>query len=438
MMKIETNNKMKDWKKFKQNRLASRSVYVLIFIVLISLLAPIIANQKPLYIKYKGQLFFPAFSQKNSYEITDPTTGIVERLQLDICDWKHLKYDRVIFPPIPYSPGVEDYQNANYKGPFDEQEYKDNSDTIVPIPMKYHHFLGTNKRGEDVLSSIIHGAKTALMTGIFSMLIASFLGLFLGCISGYFGDRNLKSSRGSVIALTIGVFLAFYYSVSVRFYTLEDALATSPVLFLYEVFLSLILFFAICYLFHFIGSKLSINKFLKKSVEIPIDTIITKAIEILVSLPQIILIITIAAIAKRSMVNVVLIIGFTSWTGIARLTRAEFLRIREFEYIAAAKSLGYSQFRVIFRHAMPNAIGPAMVAISFGIAGAILIESSLSFLYIGVPMDTVSWGRLLAEGREQFSAWWLVVFPGICIFVTVTIYNLIGEGLRDAFDPKTR
>ena len=138
------------------------------------------------------------------------------------------------------------------------------------------------------------------------------------------------------------------------------------------------------------------------------------------------------------MVNLMIIIGLTAWTGIARLTRAEFLRISTMEYIQAAKSLGISEFRIIFKHALPNALAPALVAIAFGVASAILIESSLSFLGIGVPPSTVTWGSLLNLGREQFTAWWLLVFPGLAIFITVTVYNLLGEGLRDAFDPKLK
>ena len=138
------------------------------------------------------------------------------------------------------------------------------------------------------------------------------------------------------------------------------------------------------------------------------------------------------------MVNLMIIIGLTAWTGIARLTRAEFLRVSTMEYIQAAKSLGISEFRIIFKHALPNALAPALVAIAFGVASAILIESSLSFLGIGVPPSTVTWGSLLNLGREQFTAWWLLVFPGLAIFITVTVYNLLGEGLRDAFDPKLK
>jgi peptide/nickel transport system permease protein len=426
------------WKQFKKNKPAYISIYILITLIIIAILSPILSNQQPLYIKYKGQTLFPALSLKNTYEITDPTTGTTERLQSDITDWKHLKYESALFPPIAYSPGQMDYQNTGYKSPTDPQEFLDTNGNIIKMPLKFRHWLGTNKKGEDIAAGIIHGIKISLSIGILSMLIASLLGLFLGSIAGYFGDKQLQTTRGRFWTVIIGIIIAFHYAFLLRFYTLEDALATSPGSFFLQVMLSLIIFTITIILFQKAGKYIGKLPFLTTKVNIPIDTIISKTMEILVSLPQIILIITIAAIAKRSLVNVMLIIGLTSWTTIARLTRAEFMRIKQLDYIHAAKALGFSHFRIILRHVLANALAPALVAIAFGIAGAILIESSLSFLNIGVPLETVSWGRLLAEGREQFSAWWLVVFPGIAIFITVTIYNLIGEGLRDAFDPKGR
>lgn len=331
-----------------------------------------------------------------------------------------------------------DYQNTGYKSPSDPQEFLDTNNNIIKTPVKFRHWLGTNKKGEDIAAGIIHGIKISLSIGILSMLIASLLGLFLGSIAGYFGDKQLQTTRGSFWTFLLGIIIAFYYAFLLRFYTLEDALATSPATFFLQLILSILTFIIVTIIFYYLGKQIGKLPFLTTKVHIPIDTIISKTMEILVSLPQIILIITIAAIAKRSLVNVMLIIGLTSWTTIARLTRAEFLRIKQLDYIQAAKALGFTHFRIILRHVLTNAIAPALVAIAFGIAGAILIESSLSFLNIGVPLETVSWGRLLAEGREQFSAWWLVIFPGIAIFITVTIYNLIGEGLRDAFDPKGR
>jgi peptide/nickel transport system permease protein len=172
---------------------------------------------------------------------------------------------------------------------------------------------------------------------------------------------------------------------------------------------------------------------------VPLDSIISRSIEILNSLPVLILILSLSTLIKEaSFVYLMIIIGLVSWTGIARFTRAEFLRIRQMDYIESAKAMGFKEKRIIFRHALINGIAPAMVSIAFGIAGAILIESSLSFLGVGVPRDVITWGKLLSEGKENFHAWWLVIFPGIFIFITVTAYNLIGEGLRDAMDPKLK
>ena len=133
-----------------------------------------------------------------------------------------------------------------------------------------------------------------------------------------------------------------------------------------------------------------------------------------------------------------IIIGITSWTGIARFTRAEFLRIRSLEFVQAAESLGFSSLRTIFKHALPNALAPVFVSIAFGIASAILIESGLSFLGIGVPDDIVTWGSLLNTGRQNLEAWWLIIYPGIAIFLTITIYNMIAEASRDALDPRLK
>jgi len=190
-------------------------------------------------------------------------------------------------------------------------------------------------------------------------------------------------------------------------------------------------------LFNLIGKYIRLRGFLGVMVPLKIDSYVSRCIEVLNSLPTLLLIITIAAILEeRSLFVLMIIIGATSWTGIARFTRAEFLKLRELEYIQAAQVLGYSNFRIIFKHALPNGLAPVFVSIAFGVASAILVESSLSFLGIGVPEDIVTWGSLLSLGKEEFDAWWLVIFPGFAIFITITVYNLIGDSLRDALDPK--
>ncbi len=182
--------------------------------------------------------------------------------------------------------------------------------------------------------------------------------------------------------------------------------------------------FVVVYLFRFL-SKFITLKSLNKEMYIPIDTFVSRGIELLNSIPRLLLIITITAVVERSIWIVMIIIGITGWTGIARFTRAEFLRIRSLEFVQAAQSLGFSNLRTIFRHALPNALAPVFVSIAFGIASAILIESGLSFLGIGVPDDIVTWGSLLNLGRQNLEAWWLIIYPGMAIFLTITIYNMI-------------
>ncbi len=166
-----------------------------------------------------------------------------------------------------------------------------------------------------------------------------------------------------------------------------------------------------------------------------IDGVISRFIEVMICFPSFFLILTLAAvIEQRSIFHVMVIIGVTSWTGVARLIRAEFLKHRELEYTQAAVALGIPTRRIIFRHILPNAIAPVLVSATFGVASAILIESSLSFLGIGDP-SVASWGETLNTGRLEGKPW-LIFTPGLAIFFVVTVFNLVGEGLRDALDPK--
>lgn len=166
------------------------------------------------------------------------------------------------------------------------------------------------------------------------------------------------------------------------------------------------------------------------------DLALSRVLEVMLGIPTFFLIITVAAVFKPSIYVIMVILGLTGWVGIARLIRSEFLRVRAMDYVAAAQSLGASDARIMLRHVLPNAIAPVLVAMSFGVASAILTESGLSFLGIGVPAHIVTWGSILAVAQSNTTAWWLAVFPGAAIFVTVTAYNLLGDGLRDALDPR--
>ncbi len=168
-----------------------------------------------------------------------------------------------------------------------------------------------------------------------------------------------------------------------------------------------------------------------------VDALLMRFVDIMLAFPTFFLILAVIAILEPRISTIMIIIGLTSWMDVARLVRAEFLTLKERDFIAAAKALGATDRRLIFRHIIPNALSPVFVAATFGIAGAILIESGLSFLGLGVQPPDPSWGNILTSGKDNITvAWWLSLFPGIAILVTVLSYNLVGEGLRDALDPR--
>ncbi|MBI3267584.1 MAG: ABC transporter permease [Planctomycetes bacterium] len=169
-----------------------------------------------------------------------------------------------------------------------------------------------------------------------------------------------------------------------------------------------------------------------------VDLIVSRIIEVFLCFPTFFLLITIVAFLPRNIFLIMIVIGLTGWPHIARLIRGEFLKVRKQDYVAAARALGVSDFRIMFRHILPNAVAPALVAATFGIAGAILAESSLTFLGFGVDPSTPTWGEALHEAWENYRYWWLAIYPGLAIFLTVTAYNLVGEGLRDAIDPRLK
>jgi peptide/nickel transport system permease protein len=430
------------WKQFKKNKAAMVSLYILLFLIFTAISAHFVANDQPLYAKYRGNAYYPAFQTYFNATITDstinPLTGNWEKLQFDITDWKQLELESVIWAPIPYSPEKPDRYNREYVAPTDVQYYKNPAGQLVQSPKKFRHHLGTDAIGRDVAAGLIHGTKVSLLVGILSMGIAASIGIILGALAGFYGDKNLIATRFRYYMTILGVFMGFFYAFIARNTTLTESFNDGMGAGIISLITSILVFFVVVFIFNSIG-RLHLPGFMNKKITVPIDSIVSRGIEILNSMPNLLLIITISAIMKeRSLVILMVIIGITSWTGIARFTRAEFLKIRELEFLQAAKALGYSDRRTMLKHALPNGLAPVFVSIAFGIASAILVESGLSFLGIGVPDESVTWGSLLSLGRQEFEAWWLVMFPGIAIFITITVYNLIGEGLRDALDPKLK
>lgn len=312
------------WRRFRRSRLATAALLYVIGMAVFALLAPLVANRKPLVQRTADGLRFPAFAD---YVVGDP-------------DMDSPVAGKTIVPaPVPFSPNtIELAQRLQ--------------------PPGRGHLLGTDDLGRYVLARMIHGARVSLTVGFIATLIALVIGSLLGALAGYYG-----------------------------------------------------------------GSA---------------DWIVSRVIEIVLCFPFLFLVLGIVALFKPSIYTLVIALGLTSWTSEARFVRGEFLRIRDLEYAQAARASGARDVRIIFRHLLPNALAPVLVSASFGVAVAILTESALSFLGLGVPLPTASWGSMLSQAYEHIEyAWWLILFPGLAIFSTVAAFNLIGERFREALDPRS-
>ncbi len=239
--------------------------------------------------------------------------------------------------------------------PYDPDAIDVKAILLSPSPS---HWMGTDALGRDVFSRMLFGARISLLVGLVAVGIATFIGIILGAIAGYY--------RGWV------------------------------------------------------------------------DVVIMRTVDVMLSIPTFFLILAVIAFLTPSIWNIMIIIGLTSWMGVTRLVRAEFLSLRNREFVMASETLGASDNRLIFNHLLPNSMTPVIVSSVLGVASAVLIESGLSFLGLGVQAPQASWGNILTDGKEYIQfAWWLSLFPGLAILITVLGYNLFGEGLRDVYDPRS-
>lgn len=406
----------------------------LIILLLIALLAQLIATDQPLYIQYKGKTWFPAFSSliypERTDSVFDTKTGAKEVLQFDITEWKELETESVLWAPIPWSPAKPDRLNRDYTGPFDEQIMKSDDAKIVTSTFRFRHHFGTDQLGNDLMSGIIHGCQTSLKIGLLSACIAAFFGIFLGAFSGYYGNEGLRISRVQYILGWIGFLLGIFWGFISRSNALHDAFQMGFWISTFQVLLSCCLPIFGMIAFAFVGKIIS-SIFKGKNIAVPLDGIIQRFTELFSSVPKILVILTLAAVFREKSVGLVIgIIGLSSWPSVCRFTRGEMLRIRSLNYIEAARSIGMSDFRIIFKHAIPNAFSPIFTQLTFIVSASILAESSLSFLGIGVPDNVVTWGSILSAGRQQFDAWWMVLFPGLAIFFSVMIFQALGNRIQ--------
>ena len=296
----------------------------------------------------------------------------------------------------------------------------------VEIPAMGIYLFGTDDLGRDVFARMLQGAWVSLTVGFVAVGISVLIGIFMGGIAGYFGERQIRIEHLTATGLLI----------------IGSGLLITDI-YLWGIVTGLV---GLLWLFYIIVTKSKSNPrrspggagLLQKNA-LSVDTLIMRFVDIMLCFPSFILILTVIAILPPSIYNIMIVIGLTSWMVSARLVRAEFLSLREQDFVAAARALGVGNFRIIFRHMMPNAMGPVLVSATIGIAYAILAEAALSFLGFGVPPPHATWGNILADGRRFiFDAPWLTFIPGIAILIVVLAFNLFGEGLRDVMNPRLR
>lgn len=411
------------WKKFRRDRLAVAALIWVIILLLTGLLAPFLANDLPLTCVKNGERYFPAFQPKKQ-------TEAFGNLAFNRVQWEREEIESVVWPLVPYKVG--NINGHRLFSPFSVQKPRNQAN---PLTGKWHHQLGTDARGRDILAILIHGTRISLSVGILAVGIAAIIGIFLGAIAGYWGDRRLKVSRGIFLLSLPGVFLGWFYGFRVRQFSMEDAAATGIGDWLLSLLTGMLIFLIVLVICLGTSKWLSRISWLKPRLSLPVDSAIMRLIEILNSIPILMLIISLTAVFSKNIWLVMIAIGLMGWTGIARLVRAEMLKITQLGFVESAHALGFREFRIMFRHALPNALPPVLIVIAFSIGNAIIAESALSFL--NITDETATWGRLLSNARSHWDAWWIGVFPGLMIFLTVLSFNLIGERLRDMMDPHT-
>lgn len=374
---------------------------VISIFLLIAILHPFIANERPIYCKINGQRYFPAMHQITT------NWGLTQWYKdLDNFAWKEKAYDSKIMPLIPYSYNTIDSRNPKYKSPFASQ----NIDNIWQ-----RHWLGTDALGRDVMAGILKGTEIAVRIGFTSVLFACIIALVLGLSSAFTVRFPIKVNIITAILIVITLLSNGYY--------LWYGLNASFMMFFVQFFSWSVIW--IVYL-------ITIKRFnLKYHFIFPFDKILIRILEAMKSIPSLIFILACLTLFQSFSINgMITLLAFIMWPSFTRYIRADALKILNMDYITAAKGYGASNLRILWKHVSPKVFTSLSVLIVFAIASAIIIESTLSFLGIGLPLEQVSWGSLLKEAKLNFNAWWLAVFPGIAMFILILSLNMLGEQIQ--------
>ena len=354
-------------------------LWVFILYALVGLFNSFIANNKPLIASKESEVFFPAF-----YDFLKDI-GLKKSSSIYSFD---VKYDWQINPPIKYLAS-QPSKNPGFNKP------------------SSIHIFGSDQLGRDVLAGVVRGCYTSFRIGIFGTLICGFIGVFLGITSGYYEDNKIKLNVIQLFLLFSIFFLGIFYLI----YPLSDFSFYAVVVI---IITSLLIYFSII-----LTSNLKLKTF-----NLPLDSIINKIIEIRKSIPSLIILLACLPLFTRpSINNVIWMIAILGWTNFARHARAETLSLKQREFVIVSKMMGAKFFHIFRVHLLPNMSSTLLALAISSFTSNILLESTLSFLGIGLPPTEVSWGTLIAEARDYINAWWMFVFPGLALIVLVFSLN---------------
>lgn len=323
--------------KFKKNRRGYFSFLILSFLFLSTFFAEFIANDKPLFVRFNDNFYFPVFfsySEKTFGGVFESEADYLDPVVQEMINSKGF----MLFPPISFS-----YKTISF-----------NVESAAPSKPTLQNLLGTDDQGRDVLVRIIYGIRASLFFGLILSFFSAILGIFLGAIQGYFGG--------------------FY------------------------------------------------------------DLILQRFIEIWSSMPVLFLLIILSSVIEPGFFILLFLMLLFSWLSLVSLVRAEFLRLRNFDFVRASKALGASNFRIIFKHILPNASPSIIASLPFLVAGAITTLTSLDFLGLGLPLGSPSLGELLLQGKNNLNAYWLGISGFVVLTTILTLLVFVGEACRDAFD----
>ncbi|EQC49631.1 ABC transporter permease subunit [Bacteriovorax sp. DB6_IX] len=335
---IENELTLKRWRRFKKRKSSVTACILLFVSVVLTFTAPMIANSKPLMMKYKGETYFPVFAEYHPKDFGITDSFVVNYRKLDLSQ----DGDYAIWPIVKWNP----------------LESNDTVDEYPSAPSSENWF-GTDDRGRDVFARLLYGYKYSIAYAVLVWFLSTVIGVLLGGLMGYFGGK--------------------------------------------------------------------------------VDFFGQRVVEIFNTVPVFLLLLTMISIFKPSLVLLIVISSIFGWMGVSYYARGEFLRNRNLEFVEAARGMGAKTSTIIFKHILPNSLGPIITFAPFSIAGGITGLAGLDYLGFGLEVPTPSWGELLAQAHKNFTiAWWLAVFPSGALFTSLFLFVLVGDGVRDALDPKMK